>query len=80
MHLFLAIFKEIQEMGEKYYFILLDISGQDRLRVRIETTKGGVNYFVVQYETIINDEWVAIVRYDLAHGFFHRDATPIRSS
>jgi hypothetical protein len=60
-------------MGEKYFFILLDNFGQDRLRIRIETTKGGVKYFVVQYETLINDEWVAIVRYDLAHGFFHRD-------
>jgi len=28
---------------------------------------------LVQYETLIDDEWVDIVRYDLAHGFFHRD-------
>ena len=60
-------------MGEKYFFILLDSSGQDRLRIRIETTKGGVKYFVVQYETMIDNDWIAIVRYDLAHGFFHRD-------
>jgi hypothetical protein len=60
-------------MGEKYFFILLDSSGLDRLRIRIETAKGGVKYFVVQYETLIDDKWIAIVRYDLAHGFFHRD-------
>ena len=60
-------------MGEKYFFILLDSSGLDRLRIRIETAKGGVKYFVVQYETQIDDEWAPIVRYDLAHGFFHRD-------
>jgi hypothetical protein len=26
-----------------------------------------------QYESFINNNWVAIVRYDCAHGFFHRD-------
>ncbi|MBX9785391.1 MAG: hypothetical protein K2X48_19060 [Chitinophagaceae bacterium] len=60
-------------MGEKYFFVLLDDSGTERLRIRIETAKGGVKYFVVQYETYINEDWTAIVRYDLAHGFFHRD-------
>lgn len=60
-------------MGEKYFFISLDEYGLDRLRIRIETSKGGVKYFVVQYEAFINEEWVAIVRYDLTHGFFHRD-------
>ncbi len=60
-------------MAEKYFIVLLDKLGHDRLRVRIETVKGKVKYFVVQYETLINHEWRAIVRYDLAHGFFHRD-------
>ncbi|MDO9155222.1 MAG: hypothetical protein Q7U47_16190 [Paludibacter sp.] len=26
-----------------------------------------------QYESFINNNWVAVVRYDCAHGFFHRD-------
>jgi len=26
-----------------------------------------------QYESFINNNWVAIVRYDCVHGFFHRD-------
>ncbi len=60
-------------MGEKFFFVLLDDTGIDRLLIRIETLKGNVKYFVVQYETFSKDEWVAIVRYDLAHGFFHRD-------
>lgn len=60
-------------MAEKYFFIILDKRGLDRLRFRIETIKGAIKYFVVQYETFLNGEWVAIVRYDLAHGFFHRD-------
>jgi hypothetical protein len=28
---------------------------------------------VYQYETFIDGQWIAIVRYDCAHGFFHRD-------
>ena len=28
---------------------------------------------VVQYESLINSKWTPIVRYDCAHGFFHRD-------
>ena len=60
-------------MGDKYFFILLDTDGFDRLRIRIETVKGEVKYFVVQYEALLKEEWIPIVRYDLAHGFFHRD-------
>ena len=39
----------------------------------IETLNGKVNYFVVQYETFLNDNWQVVVRYDNARGFFHRD-------
>ena len=28
---------------------------------------------VIQYEAMIHGKWAAIVRYDCAHGFFHRD-------
>jgi hypothetical protein len=28
---------------------------------------------VAQYETIINEKLMPIIRYDCAHGFFHRD-------
>ena len=43
------------------------------MRIRIEVLKGKVKYFVVQYETFLNENWNAIVLYDLAHRFFHRD-------
>jgi hypothetical protein len=35
--------------------------------------KGRILNFVVQYETKIGDIWYPVVRYDTAHGFFHRD-------
>ncbi len=28
---------------------------------------------VVQYETLFEGKWIAIVRYDCAHGYLHRD-------
>jgi len=28
---------------------------------------------VLQYEAMIEGKWFVIVRYDCAHGFFHRD-------
>lgn len=28
---------------------------------------------IIQYESFIDERWTAIVRYDCAHGFFHRD-------
>ncbi len=48
-------------------------SGEDRLRMRIETEKGKVKDIVVQYEAKFGDEWHPIVRYDCSHGFLHRD-------
>lgn len=51
----------------------LDKLGQNRLRVRLKTDKGNLNDVVYQYETLIEGKWFEIVRYDCAHGFFHRD-------
>jgi hypothetical protein len=48
-------------------------SGEDRLRMRIETEKGKVKDIVVQYEAKFGDEWHPIARYDCSHGFLHRD-------
>ena len=44
-------------------------SGDDRLRLKIETEKGKVVDIVVQYEAKFADEWHPIVRYDCSHGF-----------
>lgn len=46
----------------------------DRIRIHF-TVEGGrvTNFVVVQYEAYIDGQWRAIVRFDEAHGFFHRD-------
>lgn len=60
-------------MGEKFWIQDFE-TGLDRLRVRFETEHGEVtSIIVIQYEAFIDGEWRAIVRYDEAHGFFHKD-------
>lgn len=51
----------------------LDDDNNERLRVRLSIKKGELNNLVFQYESLIAKKWTPIVRYDLAHGFFHRD-------
>lgn len=51
----------------------LDKNGLERLRVRLQTQKNELVDIVYQYESFIADNWVAIVRYDCSHGFFHKD-------
>ena len=46
---------------------------QDRLRVEATKVKGEIVSFVVQYEALIQGQWRAIVRYDTAHRFAHKD-------
>ena len=60
-------------MKQKEFFKILDKERSDRLRVRLEIEKGELINIVVQYESLINNKWIAIVRYDIEHGFFHRD-------
>lgn len=60
-------------MKEKEYLKYLDKHDNERVRLRIKTEKGSVVDMVVQYETKIKEQWSAVVRYDCAHGFFHRD-------
>ncbi len=60
-------------MGLKEFAKDLDQGGKNRLRVRIKTEKGRVVDLTVQYETLINGKWRAVVRYDCSHGFAHRD-------
>jgi hypothetical protein len=60
-------------MGEKFW-IQDFATGLDRLRIHFITEGGQVIAIVViQYEAYIDDKWRAIVRFDEAHGFFHRD-------
>ena len=51
----------------------LDEEGNERMRVRLSITQGKLVDIVFQYESFIAKKWTPIVRYDLAHGFFHRD-------
>jgi len=60
-------------MNEKEFFIYLGTSYSDRLRNRIVIEKGKIIDMLVQYETILNNKWTPIVRFDCTHGFFHRD-------
>ena len=60
-------------MNEKSFLVLLGESVLDRYRLVCRVDKGRVTIFLVQYEALIDGEWRAIVRYDAAHGFPHRD-------
>lgn len=60
-------------MAQKEITKIISQSGEDRLRLKIETHKGNVVNMIVQYEARFDEEWYAIVRYDCSHGFLHRD-------
>ena len=61
-------------MSNKKEFIKnLGDSDKERLRVKLTIDRGKVIDFVFQYESFINEQWREIVRYDISHGFFHRD-------
>lgn len=60
-------------MNEKEFYIYLGNKLTDRIRVKFEKEKGMINDLVLQYEALIKEKWHVIVRYDCAHGFFHRD-------
>ncbi len=60
-------------MKEIQFESILDKFGLERLRIRLKIEKGELVDVMYQYETLINEKWVSIVRYDCAHGFFHRD-------
>jgi hypothetical protein len=51
----------------------LDGEGEEKLRIKFHTEKGKVLDVVIQYETLLNNIWTPLVRYDCSHGFFHRD-------
>jgi len=50
------------------------LTHQDRLRVKFLVERGKViRIDLVQYEAEIRGQWWSVVRYDMAHGFLHRD-------
>jgi len=58
-------------MTRKTYIFML--SDEDRKRHEHLIDKGKVSGFVVQYEVLISDKWMPVVRYDTAHGYAHKD-------
>ncbi len=60
-------------MNEKEFYIYLGDKLADRIRLKFTKEKGMIIDLVMQYEALIKTKWHAIVRYDCAHGFFHRD-------
>ncbi len=64
---------KILTMKEIEFIVFLDAHQLNRLRVRLLTENGELIDVMYQYESFIINEWRAIVRYDCAHGFFHRD-------
>jgi hypothetical protein len=62
------------------YFVTLPTEA-DRIRVDFTTDQGDVIALrVVQYETRVQETWRPVARYDMAHGFFHRDVFTARGS
>ena len=60
-------------MKQIEFLSYLDAVEHNRIRVRLLTENGNLIDVMYQYETLLNESWIAIVRYDCAHGFFHRD-------
>lgn len=58
-------------MTEHGYFT--ELTSEDRIRIRFALDRGMVTDFVVQYEAMIAGRWYPVVRYDMAHGYLHRD-------
>ena len=63
-------------MGKKSFII--DLTFQDRIRLRFVTKEGEVKNFIVQYEAYLKNTWHEIVRYDTSHGFLHMDTCHFR--
>jgi len=49
------------------------LSNEDRKRHEHLMEKGEIVEFVVQYEILIENKWMPVVRYDTAHGYTHKD-------
>jgi len=62
----------LKNMVKKEFTKIISQSGDDRLRLKIDTEKGQVVDIVVQYEARFSGVWHPIVRYDCSHGFLHR--------
>ena len=58
-------------MPKKDFIILLNET--TRIFVFFENAGKIINRFVVKLEILINGKWIEIERYDIYHGFVHKD-------
>lgn len=49
------------------------LSDKDKKRHEHLIDKGKVVGFVAQYEILLENKWIPVVRYDTAHGYAHKD-------
>jgi len=66
-------FPKDHQVHETRYVINLSPDGKNRYRHYHVSEKGQIIEFRIQYEAYLEGRWRAIVRYDTAHGFAHRD-------
>jgi hypothetical protein len=50
-----------------------DLDADVRYRVSFVEDRGQVHRFVVQLETVSENQWRPVIRFDTAHGFAHCD-------
>ena len=55
------------------YEFFLSSDMKDKIRVSFQKRKGEILGFMVQYESLIEEKWHPIVRYDTVHEFAHMD-------
>lgn len=56
---------------DREFILPLDLNA--RMRASHHVEKGQVEAFSVQLEIFVGERWKAVVRYDTAHDFAHRD-------
>jgi len=61
---------------EKFYVTLL--SPEDRKRYRHIKQGKRILTFTVQYETLVEDQWLPVIRYDTAHRVVHKDLLDLK--
>lgn len=66
-------FSVCQEMPIHRRELEIVLSHEDRIHLVIETERGEVTGFSVNYEALIAGRWRPMVRYDDSHGFCHKD-------
>jgi len=58
---------------KKEFFKYIDDEGKEIVRMKIQTDGKKVTDILVQYDTFLDNKWTPIIRYDCAHGYFHKD-------